>query len=93
MSLEDLLNAEETVVNLDQWTEMEDDKEEGEEDTVAYSAEQVLTQKDFGQFTEEEMQKAREIIAKLVPLLATKLSRRKKTSTKGENNRFSTELA
>ena len=93
MSLEDLLNAEDTVVNLDQWTEMEDDKEEGEEDTVAYSAEHVLTQKDFGQFTEEEMQKAREIIAKLVPLLATKLSRRKKTSTKGEDDRFSTELA
>ena len=87
-SLEDLLNTEETVVNLDQWTEMEDDKEEGEEDTIAYSAERVLTQKDFGQFTAEEMQKAQEVIAKLVPLLATKLSRRKKTSTKGKTIDF-----
>ena len=43
---------------------------------------------DFGQFTEEEMQKAREVIAKLVPLLATKLSRRKKTSTKGKTIDF-----
>ena len=47
MSLEDLLNAEDTVVNLDQWTEMDDDKEEGEEDTVAYSAEHVFDPEGF----------------------------------------------
>ena len=55
-------------------------------DTVAYSAEQVLTQKDFGQFTAEEMQKAQEVIAKLGSTVGNKTESSEEDQHQREDN-------
>ncbi len=86
-SLQDLSDATDEQDMIDQWldAETEDDEEEGEEDDpLAYSVEEVLTRKDFSEFTREDMEKAREIVAKLAAVLATKLSRRKVVGKKGK---------
>ena len=86
-SLQDLSDATDEQDMIEQWldAEPEDDAEEGEEDDpLAYSVEEVLTRKDFSEFTTEDMEKAREIVAKLAAVLATKLSRRKVVGKKGK---------
>ncbi len=85
-SLQELSDANDEQDILDQWldTETEDDEEGEEDDPVAYSAEDLLTRKDFSEFTREDMEKAREIVAKLAAVLATKLSRRKIVGKKGK---------
>ena len=85
-SLQELSDANDEQDILDQWldTETEDDEEGQEDDPVAYSAEDLLTRKDFSEFTKEDMEKAREIVAKLAAVLATKLSRRKVVGKKGK---------
>ena len=86
-SLQDLSDATDEQDMIEQWldAETEDDEEEGEEDDpLAYSVEEVLTRKDFSEFTHEDMEKAREIVAKLAAVLATKLSRRKVVGKKGK---------
>ena len=85
-SLQELSDANDEQDTLDQWldTETEDDEEGQEDDPVAYSAEDLLTRKDFSEFTKEDMEKAREIVAKLAAVLATKLSRRKIVGKKGK---------
>ena len=85
-SLQELSDANDEQDILDQWldTETEDDEEGQEDDPVAYSAEDLLTRKDFSEFTKEDMEKAREIVAKLAAVLATKLSRRKIVGKKGK---------
>ena len=85
-SLQELSDASDEQDTLDQWldTETEDDEEGEEDDPVAYSAEDLLTRKDFSEFTREDMEKAREIVAKLAAVLATKLSRRKIVGKKGK---------
>ena len=86
-SLQDLSDATDEQEMIEQWldAETEDDEEEGEEDDpLAYSVEEVLTRKDFSEFTTEDMEQAREIIAKLAAVLATKLSRRKVVGKKGK---------
>ncbi len=73
-----------------QWIDYDEKQhEEGDDDnTIAYSDEEILTQKDFSDFTEEDMEKARQIIAKLAAHLATKLSRRKVTGPNGRTIDF-----
>ena len=85
-SLQELSDANDEQDILDQWldTETEDDEEGQEDDPVAYSAEDLLTRKDFSEFTREDMEEAREIVAKLAAVLATKLSRRKIVGKKGK---------
>ena len=85
-SLQELSDASDEQDTLDQWldTETEDDEEGQEDDPVAYSAEDLLTRKDFSEFTREDMEEAREIVAKLAAVLATKLSRRKIVGKKGK---------
>ena len=90
-SLQDLSDAIDEQDMIEQWldAETEDDEEEGEEDDpLAYSVEEVLTRKDFSEFTREDMEKAREIVAKLAAVLATKLSRRKVVGKKGKTIDF-----
>ncbi|RKU32589.1 CoxE [Candidatus Poribacteria bacterium] len=90
-SLQDLSDATDEQDMIEQWldAETEDDEEEGEEDDpLAYSVEEVLTRKDFSEFTTEDMEQAREIIAKLAAVLATKLSRRKVVGKKGKTIDF-----
>ena len=85
-SLQDLSDATDEQDIIEQWLDAEtenDDKEGEENDPIAYSAEEVLTRKDFSEFTAEDMEKARDIIAKLAQVLATRLSRRKVVSKKG----------
>ena len=85
-SLQELSDANDEQDILEQWldTETEDDEEGQEDDPVAYSAEDLLTRKDFSEFTREDMEEAREIVAKLAAVLATKLSRRKIVGKKGK---------
>ena len=86
-SLQDLSDATDEQDMIEQWldAETEDNAEEGEEDDpLAYSVEEVLTRKDFSEFTKEDMEQAREIVAKLAAVLATKLSRRKVVGKKGK---------
>lgn len=85
-ALQDLYNVEDKDNIIDQWLdfEEEDDEEGGEDDPIAYSVEEFLTRKDFSEFTTEDMEKARSIVAKLAAILATKLSRRKVFNKKGK---------
>ena len=85
-ALQDLYDADNEENILDQWLdfEEEDDEEGQEDDPIAYSVEEVLTRKDFSEFTTEDMEKARHIVAKLAAVLATRLSRRKVISKKGK---------
>ena len=89
-SLQDLSDAADEQDIVDQWldTETEDNEEGQEDDPVAYSAEDLLSRKDFSEFTREDMEKAREIVAKLAAVLATKLSRRKVVGKKGKTIDF-----
>ena len=85
-SLQDLSDTSDEQDMLEQWldSETEDDVEGEEDDSTAYSVEEVLTRKDFSEFTTEDMERAREIVAKLAALLATRLSRRKVVGKKGK---------
>ena len=86
-ALQDLYDADNEENVLDQWLDFEEenDEEEGQEDDpIAYSVEEVFTRKDFSEFTKEDMERARNIVAKLAVVLATKLSRRKVISKKGK---------
>ena len=85
-SLQDLSDTSDEQDMLEQWldSETEDDAEGEEDDSTAYSVEEVLTRKDFSEFTTEDMERAREIVAKLAALLATRLSRRKIVGKKGK---------
>ena len=89
-SLQELSDASDEQDIVDQWldTETEDSEEGQEDDPVAYSAEDLLSRKDFSEFTTEDMEKAREIVAKLAALLATKLSRRKVVGKNGKTIDF-----
>jgi hypothetical protein len=89
-SLQDLSDAGDEQDIVDQWldTEAEDNEEGDEDDPVAYSAEDLLARKDFSEFTREDMEEAREIVAKLAAVLATKLSRRKVVGKKGKTIDF-----
>lgn len=85
-SLQDLSDISNEQDILEQWldSETEEDAEGEEDDSTAYSVEEVLSRKDFSEFTTEDMEKAREIIAKLAAILATRLSRRKVVGKKGK---------
>ena len=85
-ALQDLYDIEDEENILDQWLDFkeEDDEERQEDDPIAYSVEEVFTRKDFSEFTTEDMEKARDIVAKLAARLATRLSRRKVISNKGK---------
>ena len=90
-SLQDLSDAADEQDIVEQWLDSEEveDSEEGQEDdSTAYSAEDLLSRKDFSEFTKEDMEKAREIVAKLAAVLATKLSRRKVVGKKGKTIDF-----
>ena len=89
-SLQDLSDAADEQDIVEQWldTETEDGEEEEEDDPTAYSAEDLLSRKDFSEFTKEDMEQAREIVAKLAAVLATKLSRRKVVGKKGKTIDF-----
>ncbi len=88
VSLQDLIDAEDQISDLEEWTQFDESSEEDSEDTISYSVDDVLTQKDFSRFTEEDIEKARPIIAKFAALLATKLSRRKEFGVKGKTIDF-----
>lgn len=85
-SLQDLSDTSDEQDILEQWldSETEEDAEGEEDDSTAYSVEEVLSRKDFSEFTTEDMEKAREIVAKLAAILATRLSRRKVIGKKGK---------
>ena len=89
-SLQELSDASDEQDIVDQWldTETEESEEGQEDDPVAYSAEDLLSRKDFSEFTTEDMERAREIVAKLAAVLATKLSRRKVVGKKGKTIDF-----
>ena len=89
-SLQDLSDTTDEQDILEQWldSETEEDAEGEEDDSTAYSVEEVLSRKDFSEFTTEDMERAREIVAKLAALLATRLSRRKVVGKKGKTIDF-----
>ena len=89
-ALQDLSDAGDEQDIVEQWldTEAEENAEGEEDDPVAYSAEDLLSRKDFSEFTKEDMEQAREIVAKLAAVLATKLSRRKVVGKKGKTIDF-----
>ncbi len=84
-ALQDISDADDQDNILEQWIDYEEDEQEGQEDDpIAYSVEEILTKKDFSEFTEEDMKRARPIVAKLAQILSTRLSRRKVFSKKGK---------
>ena len=89
-ALQDLYDADDEENVIEQWLDYEeaDDEEGQEDDPIAYSMDEILTRKDFSTFTKEDMERAREIVAKLAAVLATRLSRRKVISKKGRTIDF-----
>jgi uncharacterized protein with von Willebrand factor type A (vWA) domain len=89
-ALQDLYDADDEENVIEQWLDYEeaDDEEGQEDDPIAYSVDDVLTRKDFSTFTKEDMERAREVVAKLAAVLATRLSRRKVISKKGRTIDF-----
>lgn len=76
------------MFNLGEWGEVDEDEDRDTEDAIAYSPNDVLTQKDFSRYTAADIEEARQIIAKFASLLATKLSRRRKVGIKGDTIDF-----
>ena len=76
------------MFNLGGWGEVDEDDDRHSDDAIAYSPNDVFTQKDFSQYTEADIEEARQTIAKFAYLLATKLSRRRKVGIKGDSIDF-----
>ncbi|MDE0297337.1 MAG: VWA domain-containing protein [Candidatus Poribacteria bacterium] len=88
--LADLVQDDDGDFAVNEWLETNNEENEDQSagDTIAYSPDDVLTQKDFSKLSPEEIEKARKAIAKFAALLATKLSRRKEPATKGKTIDF-----
>lgn len=88
--LTDLVKDDGGDFTVNEWLELNSEENDEQEagDTIAYSPDDVLTQKDFSKLSPEEIEKAREAIAKFAALLATKLSRRKELAVKGKTIDF-----
>lgn len=88
--LADIVQDDGGDFSVSEWLELNSDENDEKEtgDTIAYSPDDVLTQKDFSKLSSEEIEKAREVIAKFAALLATKLSRRKELAVKGKTIDF-----
>lgn len=88
--LTDMVQDDGGDFTVNEWLELDSEENEEQEtgDTIAYSPDDVLTQKDFSKLSPEEIEKAREAIAKFAALLATKLSRRKELAVKGKTIDF-----
>lgn len=91
--LQELSDAEDSEggdFSINEWldSEAEENQDEEADDTIAYSPDDVLTKKDFSTLSPEEIEKARQAIAKFAALLATKLSRRKEPGVKGKTIDF-----
>ena len=88
MSLQALSDAEDEQLEIEGWTNPEEEGDQASDSSISYSPDDVFTKKDFSRFTEEDVEKAREVIAKFAALLATKLSRRKEFGVKGKTIDF-----
>ena len=88
--LADMVQDDGGDFSVNEWSELNSAENEEQEagDTIAYSPDDVLTQKDFSKLSPEEIEKAREAIEKFAALLATKLSRRKELAVKGKTIDF-----
>ncbi len=88
--LTDIVKDDGGDFTVNEWLELNSEENDEQEagDTIAYSPDDVLTQKDFSKLSPEEIEKAREAIAKFAALLATKLSRRKELAVKGKTIDF-----
>ena len=88
MSLQALSDTEDELLEIEGWTNPEEEDDQSSDSSISYSPDDVFTKKDFSRFTEEDVEKAREVIAKFAALLATKLSRRKEFGVKGKTIDF-----
>ena len=91
--LQELSDAEENEggdFSINEWLDSatQENQDEEADDTIAYSPDDALTQKDFSTLSPEEIEKARQAIEKFAALLATKLSRRKEPGVKGKTIDF-----
>ena len=87
-SLQALSDAEDEQLEVEGWTNLDEEGDQSSDSSISYSPDDVFTKKDFSRFTEEDVEKAREVIAKFAALLATKLSRRKEFGVKGKTIDF-----
>jgi uncharacterized protein with von Willebrand factor type A (vWA) domain len=76
------------VWEVKEWNEGEALETEDESEKIGYSPEDVLTKKDFGTFSEREIEVARQIIVRLAEVIATQVSRRREPSGKGREVDF-----
>lgn len=70
-------------IEIEAFLDEADDGGDEAEDTPGFSAEEVLRAKDFSNYTDEDVDKVRKLIAKIAPKIATKLSRRTKPDRDG----------
>ncbi|MBI4299755.1 MAG: VWA domain-containing protein, partial [Chloroflexi bacterium] len=66
----------------------QDAREMQGEAVMGYTGEDILVEKDFSTFTDEDIKQLRRIIARLAPKLATTISRRTKVDRRGEQIDF-----
>ena len=72
--------------NLKNWSNEDDQAEE--EESIGYSPHEVLAKRDLGRLTKEEIDEAEKIIAKLAASMAITLSRRRRSTRKGQELDF-----
>ncbi len=71
---------------VEEFADEDDQEKESEEEEVAsYSPQEALVTKDFAAFDDSEIRELRELLARLAPKMATRLSRRTKPHVNGHD--------
>ena len=79
--------SKERQVDLLDWSD-DEGEEDGAAEAIGYSPEEVLAQKDLASLTDKEIEEARRIIAHIVDIISTKISRRRTPSRRGREIDF-----
>ena len=88
---EDAEGEGEVEKQVDLLEDSEEDPEEGETDdteSIGYSPDEILAQKDLAALTDREIEEARKVIAAIVDIIATKISRRRTPARHGREVDF-----
>ena len=72
--------------NLESWGR--DGDRLGERESIGYSPDEILSKRDLGKLTEEEVEKAQKAIVKLASIVAAALSRRRRSVKRGREVDF-----
>lgn len=79
----------EKQIDVLDWAEEDPEAAEADEnESIGYSPDEVLAQKDLASLTDREIEEARKVIAAIVDIISTKISRRRMPARKGREIDF-----